>query len=422
MITFSKKKQGSVILAVTIGNILEWYEIYLYIFWSPIISQLFFDTGSPSANLINTFLLFALGFLARPLGGLFFGRLGDRIGRKKALILSITIMTVPTFLMGLLPTYAQIGIFSPILLGVLRLLQSFPGGGELPGAFCYLYESAEPKRRRFMTSWGSVGNQIGILISILECFLLEKLLSHEDLITWGWRLSFLVGGLIGLFGFCLRSRLHETPLYIDMEKHKTISKAPILSVLNKYKYGIFLGILFCAVDATSFYALSTLFPVYFEKILGTTYSQNLIITILLLLLTTIPLPFLGMLGDKFSNKKMLIASVIGIIILLYPLSYAISQTSLFLIGVIGVFFVLFCTCITALLPYLLTDLFPTNVRFTCVGVSFNIVDSIVGGFTPVTALYLLGYTHKESSFNLIILVSAIISLCSYFYIKNRHRA
>lgn len=421
MITLSKKTQSSIILAVTIGNILEWYEIYLYIFWSPFIAQLFFNPESKANNLLYAFLLFAVGFLARPLGGVFFGRLGDRIGRKKALILSITVMTIPTFLMGLLPTYAQIGVFSTLLLGILRILQSFPGGGELPGAFCYLYESSNSNNRRFMTSWGAVGNQIGIILSIGECFLLEKLLTHEELITWGWRISFLTGGLFGLFGFWLRSRLHETPLFVDMEKHKKFTKESVLDVIYRHKCGIALGIMFCTIDATGFYVLSALFPVYFERILGTSYSENLITTVLLLISTTIPLPFFGMLGDKLNNKMLMVTSAIGIIVLIYPLYYTILHSLFILASILGIAFILCFTCITALIPYLLSSLFPTPIRFTCVGLSFNIVDSIIGGFTPALAIFLLSYTKNEYSFYWILFVSAVISLYSYFHIRNaRH--
>jgi MHS family proline/betaine transporter-like MFS transporter len=172
-------------LAVTIGNLLEWYEIYLYVYWAPIIAKLFFIFESANTNLIFTYLIFALGFLARPLGGLFFGRLGDRIGRKKAMVLSIMMMIFPTFVTGLLPTCSQVGCFAPFILAIMRILQAFPAGGELPGAFCYLYESSQPENRRYLSSFRGYGYQIGILISTIECFLLEKYLSPEDLMTWG---------------------------------------------------------------------------------------------------------------------------------------------------------------------------------------------------------------------------------------------
>lgn len=209
----STKTQRNVIFAVTFGNLLEWYEIYLYVYWSPIIAKLFFKSHVDSDDLIYTFLIFGLALLARPLGGLFFGRLGDRIGRKKAFILSLVMMTIPTIITGLLPTRAQVGVLAPIFLTCTRFLQAFPAGGELPGAFCYLYETAPLQHRRYFCSWAFFGVLSGLLIGTIECFFLELFLSEQDLIAWGWRLSFLIGGLLGFCGLLLRSRLHETPLY-----------------------------------------------------------------------------------------------------------------------------------------------------------------------------------------------------------------
>src|SRR5437879_6426039 len=141
MTIFSEKREHSIILAVTIGSILEWYEIYLYGFWSPILSKLLFNHHSETVNLIGTFLLFAVGFLARPFGGIIFGRIGDLYGRRKSLILSIVVLAIPSFVMGLLPTYETIGLAAPLIFGITRIFQALPAGGELPGAFCYLYES-----------------------------------------------------------------------------------------------------------------------------------------------------------------------------------------------------------------------------------------------------------------------------------------
>jgi MHS family proline/betaine transporter-like MFS transporter len=265
MTIFSNKREHSIILAVTIGSILEWYEIYLYVFWSPILSKLLFNHSSDTVNLIGTFLLFAAGFLARPFGGILFGRIGDRFGRKRSLTLSIVVLAIPSFVMGVLPTYEEIGLIAPLTFGLIRLLQALPAGGELPGAFCYLYESTHIHHRRYMTSWGAVGNQLGIIISMFECYLLEQFLTPEQLISWGWRLSFIVGGVIALFGFFLRYRLNETPLYKDMERHHHVVRQPILQVIGQYKKSILMGILFCLSNSVGFYLISVLFPVYFRR-------------------------------------------------------------------------------------------------------------------------------------------------------------
>ncbi|HSX26566.1 MAG TPA: MFS transporter [Chlamydiales bacterium] len=416
---FSRKEKKTIILAVTLGNLLEWYEIYLYVYWAPIIAKLFFHSDDLS-NLTHTFLIFAVGFLARPLGGLFFGRLGDLIGRRKALILSVMMMIFPTFVTGFLPTYAQIGMMAPIILGFMRIFQSFPAGGELPGAFCYLYESSPIRTRRFMCSWAALGYQLGILISTVECFLLEKYLSTEALIQWGWRLSFLIGGLIGFFGLYLRKRLHETPLYLEMETHEHVVKTPILHVLNYYKKGIFLGILFCALNSSAFYLISVNFPFYFSQALGMDYSNNLLIIVFILIFITIPLPFFGFLGDKFNNKKMLIGSTLGIVLLLFPFYFAITQSSLLLMILTIIPFCLFFTLLSALIPFIIADLFPTNVRFTCVAVSFNLSDAIIGGFTPAAALYLFRFTGNQASFCWILFFTSLLSLISYLVMKERN--
>ncbi|MEI8300751.1 MAG: MFS transporter [Chlamydiota bacterium] len=408
----SRKDKITVIAAVSLGNLLEWYEIYLYVYWAPTFAKLFFHS-TDNLNLIYTYLIFSIGFLARPLGGLFFGRIGDKLGRKKSMILSILIMIVPTFIIGLLPTYAQIGVFAPIILTLMRLLQAFPAGGELPGAMCYLYESAEPHKRKFMSSWGACGFQLGILVSTIECFILERSLSPQSLLQWGWRLSFLLGGLIGFLGLYLRHKLHETPLFKDITSHGQVVKKNLLQVLYKYKKAIFTGVLFCTLNSASFYWLSINVSMSFEAIFGTSYEHNLILTCILLLFITIPLPFFGMLADHYSVKKMLIYSTIGTIILIYPLHMSIHHASLKGMVISIALFCLLFTCISALIPYILCDLFPTYVRFTCTAFSFNLVDALIGGFTPTIALCLLRFTGNQNSFCWFLLLCALISLIAY---------
>lgn len=419
MTIFSEKREHSIILAVTIGSILEWYEIYLYVFWSPILSRLLFNQSSETVNLIGTFLLFAVGFLARPFGGIIFGRIGDLFGRRKSLILSIVALAIPSFVMGMLPTYEKIGFAAPLIFGITRILQGLPAGGELPGAFCYLYESTHIDHRRYMTSWGAVGNQIGIIISMFECYLLEQFLTPEQLISWGWRLSFILGGVIALFGFYLRYQLMETPLYKDMKRHHHIVRQPILQVVNHYRKKIFMGIFFCLSNSIGFYLISVLFPVYFSTILNIPYAKNILISLFILVFTTIPLPFIGMIGDRFSNKKILIGASLVMIILLHPLHLFIARGEFVLSLIIASVFILAFTCLTALIPYRFAALFPTPVRYTCVGISYNLVDGIFGGFSPALALFFLSLTQREVVFYWMVFVSALISLFAFFKIKEK---
>jgi MHS family proline/betaine transporter-like MFS transporter len=413
----ASRSQFRVILAVTFGNILEWFEIYLYAYWAPYLSHVFFDFKSDLANLISMFVIFGAGFLARPIGAIFFGRLGDRIGRRRSFTLSITLLTIPTFLIGLLPTYAEVGILSPILLAIMRLLQSFPSAGEAPGAFCYLYEYADASNQKFMTSWGAYGNQVGAILSVLECFLMKQFMPEEFLLTWGWRISFWTGGLLGLLGIYLRHQLHETPSFRRVKELHEITKSTLTKVLNVHKKNIILGTCFGVVNAATFYLIASYIPIHFNEVLGLDSWADLTVTLFILTLTTVLLPVFGRLGDRYNAKKMMIGSTLMIIALLYPMYLIINQMNLFWIAFIGVLFIIPITCIIALLPYFLTNLFTTSCRFTCVGMSLNLADGIVGGFTPAIALALLHITGNQAAFCWYILVCAIVSLISYFKIK-----
>lgn len=412
---YTKRQQRSILFAINIGNTLEWYELALYSYWAPIFSDIFFDQNSKTSNLINVFLILAVGYLIRPLGGLFFGRLGDRIGRRKALLWSILSVSIPALVMAFLPVYSSVGIFAPIMLCITRILQSFPAGGELPGSFCYLYESAHSDNRKYLTSWGFVGNQVGFILAMVECLIFEKCFSHEDLITWGWRLSYLLGALIGIYGFYLRCSLKETPFWKKLEEAHRIVSSPIKDVLLAYKWKIAKGIGYSAITSTSFAALAVFVPIYFERVLGVGYSDNLTIMIVTLIIMTIPLPFFGRLADKYNYKAILVSCSFLILLLLLSLPFVLVGSLLSLI--ICACLVILFACLYAILPFILTDLFPTQLRFTGLALTYNLADSI-GSITPVAALYLLRFSESQILYFWVFVICSIISLMSYLTIKN----
>lgn len=413
----SKNDQKTVILAVTFGNILEWFDIYSYAYWAIFFSKIFFGFQKDLSNLISVFILFGIGFIVRPLGAIYFGHMGDTWGRKKPFILSIIFITIPTFLMGFLPTYEQVGFYAPLFMALLRIMQSFPSAGEAPGAFCYLYESADHDDKKYMTSWGGVGNQIGAILSVLECYLLEKFLPEDFLMTWGWRISFISGGLLGLLGIYLRNKLHETPLFQRLKEHHNLNKDSIPTTIKDHKNGILIGTAYGALNASTFYLVASFIPIYFDNVIGLGRLENTIIILSILLISTILLPFFGMLGDRISIRKILVVCAVTILIMLIPLYISIVKENLISIATLGFLFIFPITCITALIPYLLTHLFPTSVRFTCVGLSFNLADGIIGGFTPAISLFLLQLTGSQAAFCLYILLTGVVSLAAYTQIK-----
>lgn len=415
----SKGRQFQVIFAVTVGGILEWYEFFLYIYWSPIIAQLFFQTDSEIVALINTLFLFFVGFLARPIGGLFFGYLGDRFGRKFSFMITIVLMAMPSMITAFVPTYAQIGIAAPILLGTLRFLQGIPVGGELPGAMCYLHESAYLSHKKFTTSFTFFGPQIGVIISLLECFFLEKYLSPEDLLSWGWRLSFLCSGLFGLSGFFLRSKLKETPSFKHLEEEKKVLNNPIVEALKYHKKNIYLGFTAAILEASGFYIFSVFTGIYFIRLGIISKFENLVSTIAILFVGAGLILLFGRLGDKVKIKRLFIGSTFALTSIALILYFFNSHPTKTNIIIFESLFMGILSIQTALLPSMFCELFPNRVRYSCIGLSFNLCDSIVGGLTPIVSLYFVRASENITSFMLVIIVAALISLSSFCLIKYR---
>ncbi len=405
----TNRKEYRTILAMSFGSLLEWYEVFLYVYWAPVISELFFVASSKLMSTFYSLLIFMIGFWARPLGGIFFGRIGDLLGRKYALILSITIMIFPTLGMGLLPTYEQIGILAPICFAILRLLQSLPVGGELPGAFCYFYECARPDRRRYMIGWGSVGSQLGMAISLVESKLMEHLFPSDVFLEWGWRISFIFGSFIALFGLYLRKGLHETPRYQEMVQRHQRLKISVFQIISQYRRAIGKSCAFNLFTPAGFYVSCVIFPVYLSNFFGLEKS-SLFMGLSLLLLGAVSFPFFGFLGDHFSNKKMLMGSVICIIFILFPIYFSIIYSCKTLLMLLLLVFGVCLSILMTLMPYRFVVLFPTPVRFTGVGFSFNVVDAILGSIITVLVFYFINLYHSLLPGFLILFICAVISL------------
>jgi len=378
---------------------------------------LFFSKEDATSSLSYAMLIFGIGLMMRPLGGVFFGRFGDRFGRRKALLLSLFMLAVPSLCTGFLPTYAQIGLASPIFLILLRILQGFPAGGELPGAFCYLYESATVNQRHFISSWGTFGAHFGFFLSTVECILLEHLLTPEQLLTWGWRLSFIVGGILGLCGMFLRYYLHETPLFQKIAQSMQHDKRSLRQILHHIGRPIGWGSLYYVFNSTSYFIISANVPIFIHKFLDLGNKTSVFITGMLILIMTLSLPFFGLLAERYNNRLLLMYTVSGASILLFPLYLSIQYSIFWLLGITTLLIALSCACTSALLPYLLCSLFQTRTRFTGVGLSFNIADAAIGSFVPPLVLFLYHFTGIKASFCLTLLPAGLVSLIAYAYIK-----
>jgi len=411
------KVQTHVIKVVTLGGVLEWFDIYSFIYLAPTIGRIFFDFHSSLSNLLGALLLFGTGFISRPFGAILFGRIGDLIGRKTAFMFSIIVMTVPTFLMGCLPTYSSIGIFAPILFYLLRLIQSIPASGEIPGTICLLYENADKNNSKYMTSWTYVGNQIGAILGIFVTVLTDNILSESSMLQWGWRVSFWAGGLLGLLGIYMRHTLTETPTFKRLVSHHSVDKETVGEVITNHKTPILLGVGFGAINAVTFY----LFATYVPDIIGNFFQANSTMLscsmIALLAFMTMLIPFFGKLAESYCSQKIFIYSSVFVIMLLFPLFIAVNSSNLHLLIVIGILFSFPIASISAVYPYWIARIFHSKIRYTAIGLSFNFADGIIGGLSPAIALAMIEYTNNKGSFCFYVLLCSIISIISFRKIK-----
>ncbi|MFI5333666.1 MAG: MFS transporter [Chlamydiales bacterium] len=413
----SKKQLALSIGATMVGNALEWYEFYLYILFTPLFSNLFFPSDIQGMSLVQALLVIAIGFLSRPFGAILFGYLGDKAGRRIALVSSIFLMTIPTFLIGCVPTYIQIGIMAPLLILTLRLLQGIPTGGEFTGAMCYLYEISPPNRQGMMGSLVFFGSQIGAILSISEFLLLENCLTHHQIEEWGWRISFIIGGLIGFGGWYLRRKIEETPSFNTLKKEGKISSHPVWDSFQKHRRPMIRAFFLTALTVAGWYLVFIFSPLYASEIQRTVWGNELLITLFLIVLSNVCLPFLGWLGDKSYTRVLWIGSCLLVIVLAYPLYYFGMQVHFPLFLFLKIIMVIALTVQFALLPKLLCELFPPAVRYSSVGISYNIANVVVGGSSPFLALSLTKITGDPYMPMYILIACAFMSL---FALPKKH--
>ena len=411
------RSEKTLIFSVTVGNILEWYEFTLFAFLSPILSSHYFHNETPAKALLYTFMIYAAGFLSRPIGGLFFGYLGDRYGRKFALLFSVIAMTVPTFCIGLIPTTTNLGLTAPLLLLILRLLQGLITGGELAGIMCFLNEGVPLHRRTFISSWSFIGVQLGGIFSLIECLFLSRTLTFDAFIAWGWRISFVIGGIVGLIGLFLRYRLKETPLFHQLEKNHKLIRTPILETFSRYKKHLLSAFLITGLPLSANFLLFSFSSIYFKKVLFLPFESSIIYTGLLILLSTIFLPIFGKLGSIFPRKRLLLIATLGLILIAYPLLLAVRHNTF--VFPLAILCILFLTCYLALIPSTLVELFPTTIRYTSLGFSYNCAATILGGTTPLIALTLLNTTQNITAPSLIVIVTGLLSLFALLTAENK---
>ncbi len=388
-----------IIGAASAGTLIEWYDFYLFGSLATIISKQFFPPDHPTAAFLSTLAVFATGFIVRPFGALVFGRLGDRVGRKYTFLVTLLLMGGSTFAIGLLPTYQTIGVFAPILLVLLRLLQGLSVGGEFGGAATYVAEHSPDPQRGFYTGWIQTTATLGLLMSLGVILATQHQLGAVDFAAWGWRVPFLCSVLLVALSYYIRARMSESPLFIAAKSAGKLSASPLReSFLEKANLRLGLIALFGAVAGHGvvwytgqFYALF-----FLQKVAHVEFATSNVILACSLVLTTPFYVVFGALSDRIGRKPVMLAGCALAAIFFLPVYHAILHFSAplnvpVLIALVS-FQMLFGTMTYGPLAAFLVELFPTRIRYTAMSLPYHLGIGVLGGLTPLIASSLVAQT------------------------------
>lgn len=408
-LTSTESGHQRAITAGVIGNVLEWYDFGVYGYLVPTISALFFPSGDPTVSLLLTFAVFGVGFVMRPVGSIVFGVYGDRYGRRKALSAVIFVMALSTFAIGLLPTYADVGIAAPLMLVVVRLFQGLSTGGEFGGSSAYIVEYAPQHRRGFFGSFQLVGVASGFLLGSLTAALLNSILSQADRLAWGWRLPFLFGIAVGLVGAYLRWRLDDTPKFTELEEQGAVATSPLADALLRHPRETLLAFASTLYNTVAYYIALIYMTSYAVTIGKLPQSTVLWISTGSLAVMIALLPGLGRLSDRVGRRPLMIFSCAAFVVLGFPFFLMASSGNLAL-TIFGQLLMMVCYApYAATCASFLTEIIPTRVRYTSMSIGYNCAVAIFGGFAPFIATWLVRETGSPYAPAVYLIASAVIT-------------
>ncbi len=394
-----------------VGNVLEWYDFAVFGFFAPVIGSLFFPSDDPLTSLLGAFGAFAAAFLARPLGGIFFGYIGDQFGRKSALQLSVMLMAVPTFLIGLLPTYDQIGTLAPVLLILLRVVQGLSVGGELVGSIAFVAETAPANQRGYFGSWTFASCYGGMTLGALSAVALNSIIGAEAVADWGWRLPFLAGILIGIAGLWMRKELTETPVFEQMQAEGKLDENPVRDALQLVSGTIFHASTLVVLVGGGFYLIFVWWPTFLSRYIHPHMDHIMVINTLSMILLIGLIPIMGRLSDEWGRKSLLVTSAAGMALLSWPLlTMVAADGSLFSVIFAQLCFTVLMSAFLGPIPATLVEMFPPRLLYSSIGISYNVSLSIFGGLSPFIATWLFKNYQTVSAPGLYLTGLSILSL------------
>ncbi|OIN83965.1 MFS transporter [Francisella sp. TX07-6608] len=401
-----QKNQSKALLLSSLGGMLEFYDFIIYALLASYISKLFFPIQSAITSLLITFSAYAVGYLARPFGGIIFGHFGDKYGRKKTFTISILIMALSTFIIGILPTYSSAGIIAPILLVLCRVAQGVSIGGEIPGAVTYVGEIA-PYRQGFVTGTIFCFLISGMAIGFIVESLLLSYFNNSEILSFGWRIPFILGGLFGLIAYYLRRQLIDIKEFNPFVKEEF--SLPITKMLLTHSWNLIYASIIVSFGALCFVTLFLLLPAYFSTILNLHLDNFTWVNSLGVIITSILCVVVGLFADKINKTLILFVSILAtfafsfIIYIIYT-SY---QDFYFIAIVLSGILVALCW---GNIPAMLIDLFKQDVRYTCIGFAYNLGFAVFGGLTPMIVISAIKFSNNNLAPAYILTIGAIITL------------
>lgn len=398
-----------IIAAAVFGNALEWYDFTIYAFLAPIIGRQFFPKSTDTVALLATFAVFGIGFVARPLGGVLIGFVGDRAGRKPALLLTIMLMAVGTVAIGLLPGYTSIGLAAPALLVLARAFQGFSAGGEWGSSASFLVEWAPAEKRGLIGSCHTGSIFIGQLVGTGVAASLTTLLGSASMESWGWRVPFLLGALIGPLGLLARRRIDETPVFIKMSQ-SSASAAPVAVTRMPIRTMMF-AFCFVAVQSVSIYVFLSYFPTFLQRNLGWTPSLSLWSTAIATIATGVAVVGSGFISDRIGRRPALLFSCLVFLLLSYPLVWLMLHVHSIFLGIaVQVILSANCGLFIGSMTTALVEMFPSRRRLTGLNTAYNLASMVFGGFAPFIATGLISLTGQAIAVTYYVILGALVSL------------
>jgi MFS transporter, MHS family, proline/betaine transporter len=406
---------GSVRQAITaavIGNTVEWYDFAIYGFLATYIAKRFFPSGDDTAALLNTFAVFAAAFFMRPLGGFFFGPLGDRIGRQRVLAIVIVVISLSTVGVGLVPSYDTIGVAAPSLLLLLRCLQGFSAGGEYSGGACFLAEYAPVRHRGLVVAFLLWSVVIGFLLGSVTVTALEAMLPKHAMDAYGWRIPFLIAGVLGVVGLYIRLRLPETPEFEALRENGEVAESPLKEAVGTAWRPILQIAGLVIIHNVGFYVVFTYLPTYFTKTLGFSKIDAFVsITVASVVALLLILP-LAALSDRIGRKPLLIAGSVGFAVFTYPLFLLLNSGSLAAAVVAHAALAAMTAVFVSASLAAGAELFATRVRSSGYGIGYNVSVALFGGTAPYVATWLTDRTGDRIAPAYYVIAAAIITLAT----------